>query len=575
MRVEASPSKGKVLIVSTIATTVKAFLLPNVRILREQGYEVEIAANFRPEINGGNRSEEFEKIFADAGAASHQIDFTRSPKDISSHKLAYKQLVSLLRNGDYAFVHTNTPIASTLCRKACHVTGTRCIYTAHGFHFYDGAPLVNWLLWYPIEKHMSRYTDVLITINHEDYERARTKFHAKKTVYIPGVGVDLSRFRPVKLTGEKRRELGLGNDDFVMLNVGELSPRKNQAVAVEALALLPDNVHLVICGQGPDHEALVQLAESLGVANRLHLLGYRSDIAEIIAASDAFVFPSLQEGLPVAVMEAMACGLPVVASKIRGIDPDLIVDHESGLVLPETTPENIGHAVKELMSDPELGKWLAATAVNSIQKFGLEDVLAQESKVYAGGGCRMLTRAKLGLAPDDFAVLAVGELNANKNHRVLVEAMAELPENVKLFIAGVGTLHDELLAFAARLGVSDRVTLLGYRSDIPALLNACDLFCMPSYREGLPVSLIEAAASGTPCLASNIRGCGDVLDDPECLVAQGSAATWAQVISLLYSDKSKRDTMGNHLYSRATCFGQKRVTEELEGIYRSLGGDAA
>lgn len=385
MRVEASPSKGKVLIVSTIATTVKAFLLPNVRILREQGYEVEIAANFRPEINGGNRSEEFEKIFADAGAASHQIDFTRSPKDISSHKLAYKQLVSLLRNGDYAFVHTNTPIASTLCRKACHVTGTRCIYTAHGFHFYDGAPLANWLLWYPIEKHMSRYTDVLITINHEDYERARTKFHAKKTVYIPGVGVDLSRFRPVKLTGEKRRELGLGNDDFVMLNVGELSPRKNQAVAVEALALLPDNVHLVICGQGPDHEALVQLAESLGVANRLHLLGYRSDIAEIIAASDAFVFPSLQEGLPVAVMEAMACGLPVVASKIRGIDPDLIVDHESGLVLPETTPENIGHAVKELMSDPELGKWLAATAVNSIQKFGLEDVLAQESKVYAGG----------------------------------------------------------------------------------------------------------------------------------------------------------------------------------------------
>ena len=379
-------SKDKALIVTTISDTICAFLMPNIHILQNLGYKVEVAANFDSRLNDRGSDKEIRQSFKEIGVTPHQIDFTRSPEDIGAHVKSYRQLKALLEKKHYAFVHTNTPIASTLCRKACHVTGTRCIYTAHGFHFYDGAPLVNWLLWYPIEKHMSRYTDVLITINHEDYERARTKFHAKKTVYIPGVGVDLSRFRPVKLTGEKRRELGLGNDDFVMLNVGELSPRKNQAVAVEALALLPDNVHLVICGQGPDHEALVQLAESLGVANRLHLLGYRSDIAEIIAASDAFVFPSLQEGLPVAVMEAMACGLPVVASKIRGIDPDLIVDHESGLVLPETTPENIGHAVKELMSDPELGKWLAATAVNSIQKFGLEDVLAQESKVYAGGG---------------------------------------------------------------------------------------------------------------------------------------------------------------------------------------------
>lgn len=572
MRVEASPSKGKVLIVSTIATTVKAFLLPNVRILREQGYEVEIAANFRPEINGGNRSEEFEKIFADAGAASHQIDFTRSPKDISSHKLAYKQLVSLLRNGDYAFVHTNTPIASTLCRKACHVTGTRCIYTAHGFHFYDGAPLANWLLWYPIEKHMSRYTDVLITINHEDYERAKTKFHAKKTVYIPGVGVDLSRFKPVKLTGEKRRELGLGDDDFVMLNVGELSSRKNQTVAVEALALLPDNMHLVICGQGPDYEALVDLADSLGVANRLHLLGYRSDVAEIITASDVFVFPSLQEGLPVAVMEAMACGLPVVASKIRGIDPDLIVDHESGLVLPESTPENIAHAINELMSNPELGPRLAASAVESIQKFGLEDMLAQESKVYAGGGCRMLTRAKLGLAPDDFAVLAVGELNANKNHRVLVEAMAELPANVKLFIAGVGSLHDELLALAARLGVSDRVTLLGYRSDIPALLNACDLFCMPSKREGLGMSQLEAMASSLPCIASKTAGSADLLAGMEqFIVADGRPESYASAIRMAYNfTPAERRCVSEKMFETSRNFSVGRSLAIQERVYREL-----
>lgn len=383
----SSSRQKKVLIVAHVASMIGLFNIPSIELLQGMGYEVHVACNFE---KGSTSSDEsvhaLRKRLSGMGVSCFQVDFDRNVFDLTQDGRAYKQLLTLLKNNKYEFVHCHSPIGGALSRIVCHETGTKCIYTAHGFHFYDGAPLKNWFLFYPIEKALSRYTDVLITINHEDYERARTKFHAKKTVYIPGVGVDLSRFRPVKLTGEKRREIGLGDDDFVMLNVGELSPRKNQPVAVEALALLPDNVHLVICGQGPDHEALVQLAESLGVANRLHLLGYRSDIAEIIAASDAFVFPSLQEGLPVAVMEAMACGLPVVASKIRGIDPDLIVDHESGLVLPETTPENIARAVKELMSDPELGKRLAATAVNSIQKFGLEDVLAQESKVYAGGG---------------------------------------------------------------------------------------------------------------------------------------------------------------------------------------------
>lgn len=191
-----------------------------------------------------------------------------------------------------------------------------------------------------------------------------------------------------------------------------------------------------------------------------------------------------------------------------------------------------------------------------------------------GGGCRMLTRAKLGLAPDDFAVLAVGELNANKNHRVLVEAMAELPENVKLFIAGVGTLHDELLAFAARLGVSDRVTLLGYRSDIPALLNACDLFCMPSYREGLPVSLIEAAASGTPCLASNIRGCTDVLGGvaADCLVDDFKSLSWANAVSGVMQQASISATSWS-LHQESRQFSTNNVMSQMKLIYFGEGFD--
>lgn len=189
-----------------------------------------------------------------------------------------------------------------------------------------------------------------------------------------------------------------------------------------------------------------------------------------------------------------------------------------------------------------------------------------------GGGCRMLTRAKLGLAPDDFAVLAVGELNANKNHRVLVEAMAELPANVKLFIAGVGSLHDELLALAARLGVSDRVTLLGYRSDIPALLNACDLFCMPSKREGLGMSQLEAMASSLPCIASKTAGSADLLAGMEqFIVADGRPESYASAIRMAYNfTPAERRCVSEKMFETSRNFSVGRSLAIQERVYREL-----
>lgn len=373
---------GKVLFSATLVRGhIAKFHIPYLKWFKEQGWETWVAA--KNDYPDGVCEIPYCDRFVN-------IDFARSP--FSKQTLvAYRQLRELFTRERFDIVHTHTPVGGVLTRLAARDArraGTKIIYTAHGFHFYKGAPLANWLLWYPVERVMSRFTDVLITINKEDYGRAKRFAHCR-VEYVPGVGIDLSKFAATKCRDAKREELGLAPGDFALLSVGDLIPRKNQATIVRALLLLPDNVKLVVCGEGPERENLLSLADGLGVASCVSLLGFRDDMADIMAACDCLVFPSVHEGLPVSVMEAMAAGLPVVASAIRGIVPDLLSDRESGLVFSETTPERVALAVSELMEDPALRGRLAEGAIASVRCHGLEEVLAATSKVYAeGGGAR-------------------------------------------------------------------------------------------------------------------------------------------------------------------------------------------
>lgn len=218
-----------------------------------------------------------------------------------------------------------------MARLAAHASQTGpVIYTAHGFHFFKGAPWKNWLFYYPMEKFLSRYTDQQICINREDYELAKRKFHAKYVDYIPGVGIDGSQFRTFgdKERQRKRESLGILPGQVVLLTSGEMIPRKNQEVLFRMLAKIKgvaENLHLLLCGHGELNEYLHGLADELGIAAQISFLGYREDMAEIFQASDIFLFPSFQEGLPRAMLEAMASGLPVVCSEIRG-NADLMGD---------------------------------------------------------------------------------------------------------------------------------------------------------------------------------------------------------------------------------------------------------
>ncbi len=318
----------KALVLASVASMIDQFNIPNIEILISLGYKVDVAADFEdPGTITEERAAELKARLAQMGVRVIQIGIPRSinPKALIS---SYKKIRELAGEENYTLVHCQSPIGGALCRMAFHkeqqsagkkgeLTRARIIYMAHGFHFYTGAPLKNWLIYYPIEKWLSRYTDILITINKEDYRRAKKHFHAKKTVYVPGIGIDLEKFSRIdtSVRETKRTELGIPEDAKLIISVGELSTRKNHRVVIEALNQLDDqDVYYVIVGRG----ALEDQLRRLDTTGRMRLPGYREDVPELLHCADLFVFPSLQEGLPVAPMEAMAAGLPVICSDIRG-----------------------------------------------------------------------------------------------------------------------------------------------------------------------------------------------------------------------------------------------------------------
>ena len=281
-----------------------------------------LACNFEDRsVWTSERVHSFVQVMKGMQVSMHQIDFPRNPSDMKHLLHAWRQMDRLIAKNGYTGIHCHTPVAAALTRIIAHRYKVRVVYTAHGFHFYQGASWKNWLIYYPIEWILSRWTDTLITINQEDYELAKKRFHAKRTVYVQGVGIDVARFSR-HMESEAacllRESLGIYKGDIAILSVGELSTRKNHAQVIRALAHLniPD-VNYYIVGQGPQ-EALLDVARECNMLQRVRLLGFRTDIPELLHAMDLFVLPSLQEGLPVALMEALASGIPCLASRIRG-----------------------------------------------------------------------------------------------------------------------------------------------------------------------------------------------------------------------------------------------------------------
>jgi glycosyltransferase involved in cell wall biosynthesis len=343
----------KMLMIASVASMIDQFNMNNIQTLQEMNYEVHVAANFQH----GNTSsilrlEKFQKELTDRNVVFHQIDFSRNVLNVGANYKAFKQVRTLFEMNDFELVHCHSPVGGVCGRLAARSKYTKVIYTAHGFHFYKGAPFINWFLFYPVEKWLSRKTDVLITINKEDYKIAQS-FHAKKTICIPGIGINTDKYlNGVYKREEIRKELDIPQDAFVLLSVGELSKRKNHRVVIEAISeLKQSNIIYVLCGIGLLEDELKKLVEKYGIDVRF--LGYREDVLRIYTGADVFVFPSLQEGLPVALMEAMAAGLPIICSAIRG-NQDLVEDCEGGFLVDPNDKLAFSERVQDLLHDYEL-----------------------------------------------------------------------------------------------------------------------------------------------------------------------------------------------------------------------------
>ncbi|MDW7662794.1 MAG: glycosyltransferase family 4 protein [Bacillota bacterium] len=347
----------KALVVTTVASTIDQFCMNDISILLND-YDVQVAANF---TTGNNTSEEriveFKNELLNKNIIINEIEFTRNPLS-NNNLVAFKKLKDLICQNNYDLIHCHTPIAALHTRLAANrlrKKGTKVIYTAHGFHFYRGAPFVNWLIYYPIERVLARYTDVLITINKEDFERAKSKLHAKNVKYIPGIGIDSEKFYTTEIDKDlKRNELALPKEAFVVLSVGELNKNKNHEVVIKAIAKINNpGIHYVICGQGQQEGHLRSLSKELSIGDRVHLLGFRKDIPEICKISDVFVLPSHREGLSVALMEAMSVGLPIIASRIRG-NTDLIQDGNGGYLHDPEDHFGIAESINRIIANEKL-----------------------------------------------------------------------------------------------------------------------------------------------------------------------------------------------------------------------------
>lgn len=366
----------KILFVATVAEHFFYFHIPCFKFFKENGWQVDVACH-------GDRTLEYcDNRF--------EIAIKRSPADRENFK-AYKELKKIIKDGEYDIIHCHTPMGGILARLAARSErkkGTKVLYTAHGFHFYSGAPKKNWLIYYPIELIMSRMTDCLITINDEDYDFATKHLKARKIVKVNGVGYNSDLF--YKISAEEknnlRKEKGLDCDKKYLIYVAEMNANKNQGMLIRAMKKIVDsgenNVELLIAGADNFNGEYIHLANDLGISEKVRFLGHCNDASDWVHMSDIAVGSSLREGLPVNVMEAMACGLPTVLSDNRG-HRALCRNGVNGFLVEPNDYEMMAADICRLIDDKNLYEMMSKNAVELVKPYSKESVIKELIPIYS------------------------------------------------------------------------------------------------------------------------------------------------------------------------------------------------
>lgn len=326
---------------------------------------------------------DFSQFVADKSAIPcqiEQIDINTNPFN-KSNVTAYKQILEIIECYGIEAVMCSTPIGGALARLAAKKKGVKpVLYEAHGFLFFKGAPFINQTVYKWEEELLAHYTDVLITITNEDYAAAQ-KFKlrsSEKPFLVHGAGVKVGVHVEID-RAEKRRSVGIPENAFVIVSAGELNKNKNTEVVVRALNEVP-GTHYVACGVGPEKENLEKLAEELGVSERFHLMGYRTDVAELMAMSDVFTMMSFREGMPRSLLEAMDLGLPCVGSDTRGIRD--LIDSHGGYICSPKDPGAFANAFNTLRKNEELRSQMGAYNRGKVRDYSADVVKRELFDIY-------------------------------------------------------------------------------------------------------------------------------------------------------------------------------------------------
>ncbi len=375
-----SSNRKKVLIVTALAGFLRRFLEHDVKILQEMGFEVHCAAN-RVQPLAGDIDAYMEQI----GVVFHQVDFSSTNPICKDNLKAYFELKQLKKEYHFELVHCHTPIAGAIGRLVFfteRTSGTKIIYTTHGFYFHSRSSKKQWFIYHTIEDIMSYLTDMIITINYEDFGNAQ-KMHCKNVRHINGVGVDTNKFINCPTNREYRKKIGIEEDTLMILAIGELSRRKNHQIIIKALGQLKNkDVVFVICGNAMNGEATTDELKQLAKRNnvRLLLLGLRSDIPQICKCADIGAMPSLREGLGLSGIEMLASGLPLVASSSHGIK-DYVEDGKNGFLADPYSADEFAEAIQKL-SDKAVRTNMKEKCIESSRKFDISISFEQMEKIY-------------------------------------------------------------------------------------------------------------------------------------------------------------------------------------------------
>lgn len=373
----------KILFIAHMQNHIMHFHIPTIKMLHNKGYEIYVATKLDKMLHQDViNSRELDFI------NWQDIEFNRNPFSSNTMK-SFKQLNIFMKQHQFDLIHLNTPIAAFIGRVSANYTKNGpTVYTAHGFHFYKGAPMLNWMIYYPIEKIAARISSGIITINQDDYDLAKSKFKTKngKKIYkVDGVGIDENKYYPREINYTLKENLGFSKDDFILTMIGEINSNKNQIQlikSIEQLKIKYPNLKALLIGEGDNYDSLNTYIESNNLVNEVKMVGYRKDIPELLSITDILLSLSKREGLPKNLMEGMACEKPLIATKIRG-NKELVRHDINGYLVEVDDIESTIASIEKIYLDKEKLNNMGKESLNLSKKYYLQNVINQMIKVYS------------------------------------------------------------------------------------------------------------------------------------------------------------------------------------------------